>query len=109
MILQRDHYSNREFDETLSWRQEHFIIRDSGVSTKDLLETYTLFIRSRAEYVSVAFHSSLTKKQEKAIERIQSTCFKVILGDDYNNYDDALKRSGLKILKQRGEEKNPCI
>ena len=32
------------------------------------------------------------KKQEKAIEIIQSTCLKVILGDKYNNYDDALKR-----------------
>ena len=77
----------------------------AGVSTKDLLETYALFIRSRAEYVSVAFHSSLTKKQEKAIERIQSTSLKVILGKNYNNYEDALKRTGLKTLKQRREEK----
>ena len=80
-------------------------LKYAGVSTKDLLETYALFIRSRAEYVSVAFHSSLTKKQEKAIERIQSTCLKVILGDNYNNYDDALKRTGLKTLKQRREDK----
>ena len=58
-------------------------LKYAGVSTKDLLETYILFIRSRTEYVSVAFHSSLTKKQEKAIERIQSTCLKVILGDKY--------------------------
>ena len=84
-------------------------LKYAGVSTKDLIETYALFIRSRAEYVSIAFHSSLTKKQEKAIERIQSTCLNVILGDNYNNYDDALKRSGLKTLKQRREEKNPCI
>ena len=37
----------------------------AGVNTKDLVETYSLFIRSRAEYVSVAFHSSLTKKHMK--------------------------------------------
>ena len=80
-------------------------LKYAGVSTKDLLETYSLFIRSRTEYVSVAFHSSLTKKQEKAIERIQSTCLKVILGEKYNNYEDALKVTGLKTLKQRREEK----
>ena len=80
-------------------------LKYAGVCTKDLLETYALFIRSRAEYVSVAFHSSLTKKQEKAIERIQSTCLKVILGEKYKNYDDALKVTGLNTLKQRREEK----
>ena len=80
-------------------------LKYAGVSTKDLLETYILFIRSRTEYVSVAFHSSLTKKQEKAIERIQSTCLKVILGDKYLTYEDALLKTGLKTLKQRREEK----
>ena len=72
---------------------------------KDLVETYTLFIRSRAEYVSVAFHSSLTKKQERVIEIIQSTCLKVILGEQYISYEDALLKTGLKTLKQRREDK----
>ena len=80
-------------------------LKYAGVSTKDLVETYSLFIRSRAEYVSVAFHSSLTKKQERAIERIQSTCLKVILGEKYLSYEDALLKTGLKTLKQRREEK----
>ena len=31
--------------------------------------------------MSVAFHSSITKRQERAIEIIQSTCLKVILGE----------------------------
>ena len=47
----------------------------------------------------------MTKKQENAIERIQSTCLKVILGANYNNYEDALRRTGLKTLKQRREDK----
>ena len=80
-------------------------LKYAGVSMKDLVETYALFIRSRAEYVSVAFHSSLTKKQERAIERIQSTCLKVILGEKYLSYEDALLKTGLKTLKQRREEK----
>ena len=80
-------------------------LKYAGVSVKDLVETYTLFIRSRAEYVSVAFHSSITKKQERAIERIQSTCLKVILGESYISYENALLKTGLKTLKQRREEK----
>ena len=79
-------------------------LKYAGVSMKDLVETYTLFIRSRAEYVSVAFHSPLTKKQERAIELIQSTCFKVILGDKYLSYEDALFKTGLKTLKQREDK-----
>ena len=54
-------------------------------------------------YVSVAFHSSLTKKQERAIERIQSTCLKVILGEKYISYEDALLKTNMKTLKQRRE------
>ena len=80
-------------------------LKYAGVSVKDLVETYTLFIRSRAEYVSVAFHSSITKKQERAIERIQSTCLKVILGESYISYENALLKTGLKTLKRRREEK----
>ena len=52
-------------------------LKDAGVSVKDLVETYTLFFRSRAEYLSVAFHSLITKRQEGAIEIIQ--CLKIIL------------------------------
>ena len=51
------------------------------MSRKDLVKTQdTLFIRSRAEWV--AFHSPITKKQERAIKGIQSTCLKTILGED---------------------------
>ena len=42
-------------------------LKYAGVSVKDLVETYTLFIRSRAEYVSVAFHSSITKKKREPL------------------------------------------
>ena len=40
-----------------------------GVSRSDLIEIYCLFIRSRAEYASVSFHSSLTQEQSKTRPR----------------------------------------
>ena len=54
-----------------------------GVSREDLLNIYILFIRSVTEYCSVLFHSSLTQAQSNKLEKIQKTCLKVILGDEY--------------------------
>ena len=53
-----------------------------GVKIQDLLEIYCLFIRSRAEYCAVAFHSSLTQEQSRKIENIQRTSLKIILQED---------------------------
>ena len=52
-----------------------------GVKTEDLLDIYVLYIRSIAEYCSVAFHSSLTIELSDKLERIQRTSLKIILGE----------------------------
>ena len=78
-----------------------------GVSTEDLIEIYMLFIRSRAEYVSVVWHSSLTAEQTKKIENIQKTSLKIILGPDYIDYPTALEWCGLIELSTR--RKNRCL
>ena len=68
------------------------------------MEIYVLFIRSIAEYSSVAFHSSLTKEESakiEKIEKIQKTCLKVILGDMFIDYASALEMTGLQILADR--------
>ena len=78
-----------------------------GVSTEDLIEIYTLFIRSRAEYVSVVWHSSLTQEQAQKIENIQKTNLKIILGEDYIDYPTALEWTGLKELFLRRQ--NRCL
>ena len=72
-----------------------------GIKREDLLDIYKLFIRSLAEYCSVVFHSSLTQRQAKKIELIQSTCLKIILGSDYKDYDSALKACNLSSLHNR--------
>ena len=78
-----------------------------GVSTEDLIEIYMLFIRSRAEYVSVVWHSSLTAEQTKKIENIQKTSLKIILGQDYIDYPTAMEWCGLIELSAR--RKNRCL
>ena len=69
-----------------------------GVNTQDLIEIYTLFIQSRAEYVSVVWHSSLTLEQTKKIKNIQKTSLKIILGENYVDYPSALKWSRLSEI-----------
>ena len=76
-----------------------------GTSIEDLIDVYVLYIRSVAEYCSVAYHSSLTQAQSEKIERIQKTCLRVILGDMYVSYDAALEMCGLKKLSIRREQR----
>ena len=76
-----------------------------GTSTDDLIEIYILFIRSLTEYCAVTFHSSLTVSQTADIERIQKTCLKIILGDNFVSYPAALEMTGLDSLYTRREKR----
>ena len=58
-----------------------------------------------AEYCSVLFHSSLTQEQNRKLEGIQRTCLKVILGEEYSDYQTALEICGLESLEQRREKR----
>ena len=61
-----------------------------GVQKEDLLDVYILFIRSLTEYCAVVWHSSLTVELTAMLERVQRISLKVILGDDYTDYEEAL-------------------
>ena len=71
-----------------------------AVPEKDLVTIYVLFIRSILEQSCVVWHSAITKEEEVSLERVQ----KVILKQEYNNYDDALKRTNLQTLVDRREK-----
>ena len=76
-----------------------------GVKIPDLLEIYCLFVRSRAEYCAVAFHSSLTQEQSRKIENIQRTSLKIILQENYTDYASACDLVGLPPLSLRRESR----
>ena len=76
-----------------------------GVSREDLLDIYILFIRSVTEYCAVVFHSSLTQENSRKLEQIQKTCLKVILGEDYVDYESALSICGIQTLADRREQR----
>ena len=76
-----------------------------GVSTEDLVHLYILYIRSVLEYCSVLWHSTLTTAQSYNLERVQKTCIKVILGEEYVDYPSALEICGLETLQERRESR----
>ena len=67
-----------------------------GVPIQDLVQIYTLFIRSICEQSAVVWHSSLTQENGNNIERVQKTALKIILREKYNTYESALEETKLK-------------
>ena len=76
-----------------------------GVPTEDLLNIYMLYIRSLLEYCSLVWHSTLTDEQSHNLENVQKLCLKIILGDQYDGYEDAFRKCDLGSLVDRREEK----
>ena len=76
-----------------------------GVTTEDLLDIYTLQIRSLLEYCAVVWHSRLNGDEIASLERVQRVCLKVILGDCYVDYASSLEMCNLKTLFQRRQDR----
>ena len=72
-----------------------------SVPISDLVEIYVLYIRSMLESSAVVWHSSLTTGQELEIERVQKVALRIILKQDYESYEQALKVTNLPTLKER--------
>ena len=73
------------------------------VPEEDLVNIYCLFIRSILEQSCVVWHSAITQEEENDLERVQKVSLKIILKDNYIDYDTALKRTQLEDLKSRRE------
>lgn len=74
---------------------------DFKVSLKDLAHIYSLYIRSILEFNCCVWHFSITKAESEDIERVQKIACKIILKQEYTNYDNALETLGLKNLADR--------
>ena len=68
---------------------------------QDLKRIYLMQIRSKLEQSAVLWHSSITQKCEKNLERVQKSALRIILGGNYISYDNALKVLKLQSLKER--------
>ena len=71
---------------------------------EDLLNIYVLYIRSILEQSCQVWHSSLTLENLQNLERVQKNALKIILKDEYQDYENALTVSGLQSLFDRRKE-----
>ena len=72
----------------------------------DLKIIYNQYIRSVLEYGSDVWHSSLTQQNKDDIERLQRCSVKIILKNNYESYQKALKFLNMDTLDQRREKQN---
>ena len=77
----------------------HKII-DFGSSLSDLKEIYILFIRSILDQSCTIWNSSLTQENINDIERVQKSALRIILGERYKTYQNALN-----LLEMRQKSK----
>ena len=72
-----------------------------GTQTEVLKSVYCSYVRPSLEYACPAWHPGLTKDQTDRLETIQKKAVKIILGQNYSTYEDALKQLNLDSLDSR--------
>ena len=72
-----------------------------NVPISELINIYILYVRSVVEQSAVVWHSSITKGEQRDLERTQKVALRIILKDSYTSYPEALKLSGLDTLSER--------
>ena len=78
--------------------------RQFGFNEETMITLYSWFIRTSLEYAAPVWHPSLTQKQHSQIERVQKRCFRIILGRNYIDYENALSCLNTVSLYERREE-----
>ena len=63
------------------------------------LNMYILSIRSLLEQSATVWHSSPTEENKSNLKRVQKSAVKVILGNEYENYQKALSKLDLENLR----------
>ena len=76
-------------------------LKKLGADQQDLIDVYQKQIRSLTEFAVPVWNSSLTGDEIARLERIQKTSFHIILSEQYNSYNSALKTLGIKKLSER--------
>ena len=60
-----------------------------------------MYIRSVVEQYATVWHSSITNGEKNDLERTQKVALKILFGNTYTTYADALKWTGLDTLSAR--------
>ena len=74
-----------------------------GLDEEELKNIYFLFIRSVLEQSATVWHSSLTEDNKSDLERVQKSAVRIILGEKYKGYRNALIKLEIETLDERRE------
>ena len=76
-------------------------LKKMGASRQTLVDVFLKQVRSVLEYAAVVWDAGLTKDDIMKIERVQKSACSIILGANYNSYEEALNTLQLKPLSER--------
>lgn len=74
---------------------------------QDLKRIYLTYILSILDQSAVVWHSSLSQKNARDLERIQKVAVRIIMGKNFTNYKEGLSELKLKTLNAR--RKDICL
>ena len=69
-----------------------------GARIDDLKTFYILFVRSQLELSAVVWSSSLTDQNKADLERVQRLTLRIIFGQKYKGYSNALNALNLETF-----------
>jgi hypothetical protein len=89
-----------------AWQRMQLLNRSAGFTSdkSDLKKIYLIYIRSILEQSAVVWHSSLSGKNRRDLERVQKVAVKVIMGSNYTNYKNGLERLNIENLNERRKQ-----
>ena len=76
-------------------------LKSMGASREVLIDVYNKQIRSILEFAAVVWHAGLKKEDVTKIERVQKSAFAIILGAQYQSYEEACITLNMKHLSER--------
>ena len=82
-------------------------LKGLGAGPDELLDLYVKQVRCLLEMAAPVWHGSLTLVEKADIERVQKAALRLILGDAYENYQNALEIANLETLDCRRD--NLCL
>ena len=71
---------------------------------KDMKQVYIAYVRSLLEQSCTVWHSSLTLQNSNDLEWVQKVALRLILNDQFKNYEQALIDLDLETLALRREK-----
>ena len=69
-----------------------------------LKQVYMLQVRCKLEQAAPVWHHSITQSENTSLERVQRAAVRVIMGDSYKNYNDALEVLKMDSLEKRRDK-----